>query len=697
MTLASFIDSAFHLLARASLEGSIVLAAAILLASLSRTGRIKSWWHRLAHLKLFLALLCITPLTLPLLPAKSPQTPSIRTPIAFPADFLPINTTDERPPPQAARGNVLEARKLEKNAPAAILFTLWLLGALLTTAYLARSCLKIRVLLRRATLSQTRSLSAVAAALAQTLHLRTTPRIFLSAETTSPFLTGLLHPAIILPEHLATTTSPRTLELVITHELAHLARRDLWWNLLPAALSIPFFFHPLLWLARREWLAAQEIACDQLTLAATNASPADYARTLLDIVTRTSRPGLFAAGIGTFSTTKRRIKAMSYLPSKPTLSVIALALATALGLIPWKLVAQPTPATPQSAPVSPPADAPGATSLTDNQRRELFGLVKKLNDEKAALTAQLAELLAERQALSAKFAAATSDDSQSKSQLEEAANDLVHKQQTLVQALDKIQKLIDSTAREMDASHPANPDTIQKMRLALGEAQAANLVSQTARYAASIDARTVNLAPAVDGVVKTVNAAEGQHVKEGDVLFMLDRSDQANALALAELEVKTAKIAYERASAAAQTAGVSVAERDEAQAALERAQIALDKARIDFDKFTVRSPIDGIVSRSDLAPGQFAAKGAPVVTIVDTSHLSVTFYLPQPQSRLLHVGQKLTVTARNDAADSFDAEVIFVAPTIDTSTGTCRVRARIESNSDELKPGMFVTVAIPPA
>src|SRR6202000_1705479 len=84
--LNTFAAAWFHFFTRASLEAAVALTLAFLLAAASRTGRIKYWWWRLAHLNLLLLLLCIPPLALPLLPAQNP---------------IP-----QSPPSATARGNV---------------------------------------------------------------------------------------------------------------------------------------------------------------------------------------------------------------------------------------------------------------------------------------------------------------------------------------------------------------------------------------------------------------------------------------------------------------------------------------------------------------------------------------------------------------------------------------------------------------
>jgi hypothetical protein len=72
----------------------------------------------------------------------------------------------------------------------------------------------------------------------------------------------------------------------LTHELAHLARRDPWWRALESATSALFFFWPpVAWVCRR-LDRAREMACDQWAVAHGPLSPREYGRLLVSLATR---------------------------------------------------------------------------------------------------------------------------------------------------------------------------------------------------------------------------------------------------------------------------------------------------------------------------------------------------------------------------------------------------------------------------
>lgn len=117
------------------------------------------------------------------------------------------------------------------------------------------------------------------------LGLRRAVALRYSPTLSVPVVSDDLHPTLLLPR-VAEGWSSERLRVVLTHELAHVARRDgLGLMLLHAATAL-FWFHPLVWaLARRAQLSCEQ-ACDDLVLA-TGSRASDYAEDLLAIAETT--------------------------------------------------------------------------------------------------------------------------------------------------------------------------------------------------------------------------------------------------------------------------------------------------------------------------------------------------------------------------------------------------------------------------
>ena len=228
---------------------------------------------------------------------------------------------------------------------AGVLFLAWLAVVL---ALLIWSVVRYRALRRgwlaRANVASSPRLSAAARRAARRLGLRHLPPILvLDAAVSSagdpatgrgrgawlrrdpacpaicgaPAVLGFLHPLVLLPEELVRAGSSEELEHVLLHELAHVRRRDPWLRLLVHALLCVFWFHPLVWLARRRVAGLLEACCDATVAAVLREGTAAYRRTLLGLARAWVRParsaGGAAAGLGFLSGPSQMLARLAWL------------------------------------------------------------------------------------------------------------------------------------------------------------------------------------------------------------------------------------------------------------------------------------------------------------------------------------------------------------------------------------------------
>jgi Zn-dependent protease with chaperone function len=302
------------------------------LPRLSPAGR--CWLWRLAFLKLLVALAWATPVHLPLLPPTPTPRPD------------PRPHFHSHPPPTPPTS----------HAP--LLLGLWFVGAAWSGVRLVRESREGRRLRARAAALPDGWLARRLEELGVALGLdpaRGVPRLLVAPGAGSPLLVGMRRPAIIVPAGLLAACDTRELQLMLAHELGHLKRRDLLWNWLPAAAHALCYFHPLVWIASREWHLAQEMACDELAVRATAAPAADYGQLLLRVAARRGarrHPALasFAAGESPGILKRRLAAVLAFRPgaSPSTLAGGLVALAAVTGVLPWRLVAASSPAPPRA-------------------------------------------------------------------------------------------------------------------------------------------------------------------------------------------------------------------------------------------------------------------------------------------------------------------------------------------------------------
>ena len=94
-------------------------------------------------------------------------------------------------------------------------------------------------------------------------------RLLVSDRLNSPMAVGFRHPAVIVPQSLIGSLSAAEMDHVILHELAHVARRDDWTNLLVRMASALLLWNPAAYWVLRRIDREREIACDDWVVAAT--------------------------------------------------------------------------------------------------------------------------------------------------------------------------------------------------------------------------------------------------------------------------------------------------------------------------------------------------------------------------------------------------------------------------------------------
>jgi beta-lactamase regulating signal transducer with metallopeptidase domain len=167
----------------------------------------------------------------------------------------------------------------------------WLAVVVLQLVRLLWQRVRLGRLLRRAAPAGA-ELASLVRTLAERLGLRRGPSIALIDADCPLFICGLRRPVLVLSRSLAASLERSRLQQVILHELAHLKRHDLLWGWTAELGRVLYFFNPIVhWVCCRLRLE-RELACDQLAMALSGGTPADYAQTLIHVVGHDSRPAL---------------------------------------------------------------------------------------------------------------------------------------------------------------------------------------------------------------------------------------------------------------------------------------------------------------------------------------------------------------------------------------------------------------------
>ena len=220
----------------------------------------------------------------------------------------------------------------------------------------------------------------------------------------------------------------------------------------------------------------------------------------------------------------------------------------------------------------------------------------------------------------------------------------------------------------------------------------------------------VEVRPLVAGTITDVNIHDGQLVKKGDTLFVIDPRPYQAQVERAQARAAYTKSDWERAQRL--IAENAIAKRDydeknnaalEASANLKTAEAALDAAKIDLGHTQITAPISGRVSRAEITLGNIVNAGAgaaPLTMLVSVSPIYAEFNADE-QTYLKYInrlGNKATAPVDLGLADetgySRRGVIQSVDNELDTTSGTIRMRARFDNADGTMVPGLYARVKV---
>ena len=130
-----------------------------------------------------------------------------------------------------------------------------------------------------------------------------------------------------------------------------------------------------------------------------------------------------------------------------------------------------------------------------------------------------------------------------------------------------------------------------------------------------------------------------------------------------------------------------------AQGQLSAAQGKYQAAEAQLSYSEIRSPISGVVTDRPLYPGEMAAAGTPLLTVMDLSHVVAKAHIPQADAALLKVGDAATLSAPGLNSPT-PAKVTVVSPALDPNSTTVEVWVEAANPHRQLRPGSSVHISM---
>lgn len=219
----------------------------------------------------------------------------------------------------------------------------------------------------------------------------------------------------------------------------------------------------------------------------------------------------------------------------------------------------------------------------------------------------------------------------------------------------------------------------------------------------------VTLYAQVPGVVEKITIDEGDSVKKGQLIALIDASkyklqlEQAQAnLELAKVNEESTKKEYQRMKKLYEDNAISQQQMDaidakykSAQAQLLQANAAYELALKTYKDCQITSPFDGVIAKRFIDAGELIATSmTPIATIVDIKKVKISVYVNEEDFALIKPGlpAKILVDAYPDRI--FEGKVSKVGSIIDASSRKLEAEITVDNGDAALRPGMFARVEL---
>lgn len=204
----------------------------------------------------------------------------------------------------------------------------------------------------------------------------------------------------------------------------------------------------------------------------------------------------------------------------------------------------------------------------------------------------------------------------------------------------------------------------------------------------------VTVAAESPGKIVAIAFRAGSTVHAGELLLRQDTSVEEAQLPGAEAAAVLARANLERArSLLAENAG-SQADYDTALADYSLAVANVEQLKAAIAKKTVRAPFAGTLGIRLVNLGQMLKEGEPIVSLQTLDPIFADFALPQQALARLQAGDPVRVTTDTFANAVFAGKLSAVNAEVDATTRNIRLQATIANPKQQLRPGMFVRVAV---
>ena len=205
---------------------------------------------------------------------------------------------------------------------------------------------------------------------------------------------------------------------------------------------------------------------------------------------------------------------------------------------------------------------------------------------------------------------------------------------------------------------------------------------------------SVVIRPEIAGRIAEFKFEEGQPVKQGQPLVVLDDSVYRAQVEQVQAALELSQSNYDRAIDLLNRKVGTTKARDEALSQLHADQASLELAKARLDKTVLHAPFDGVVGLRKVSVGEFVDVGNDIVNVEQIDPLKVDFRVAELYVGAVKPGQHLQLGVDAFGGEKFTGEVYAIDPLIDESGRSILLRARLPNPDRRLRPGLFARISL---
>jgi membrane fusion protein, multidrug efflux system len=203
---------------------------------------------------------------------------------------------------------------------------------------------------------------------------------------------------------------------------------------------------------------------------------------------------------------------------------------------------------------------------------------------------------------------------------------------------------------------------------------------------------SVNITAGLTEKVTQIHFDDGQQVKAGDILVVLEQSEEQADLKRAQAVRSERKLALDRLQQLEERKLTSPDEIDRTRLELQQADASINVIKTRISDRIITAPFNGTVGLRNISAGALVETGDLIATLDDTREIKLDFSVPSIFLPELHPGLKIKARAAALGNKEFLGEVKSIDSRIDPVTRSIQVRALLANADGSIIPGILMQV-----